>query len=350
MNKINKHNVEAHYLDFLEGNLSVEDTDLLMAFIDSNPEFSDLFDDTDDLLSLQLKPSDDKFGDTEELKTIPCKGDEVCLANIDFWLVAKAENTLSVEELQRVNDFVIENSLEINEAYVSAAYLKPDLSESFGDLAVLKKDGGTIIPLLMRVASIAAIFLFIWLVWNPKKSIEQQYVSRDNIIQKIDEVKYISPDVMHENNLATVEKIEQPTQRTLKTDTFSKKTNKDSQKPKTFTDFLLLNQSIKNINVAVTYAMQNPPKMVSEDLNLSAIFYDYEQTIAKNESGNSSNLAQVNIAKPKYELEEQYKPVTQRLSNLTSLDMSIKKMPEEADISQTVIQIGKFSFERKKKK
>jgi len=351
MIKIDKHNVEAHYLDFLEGNLSVEDTDLLMAFINANPEFSDLFEDTDDILSLQLQPSDEKFGDTEGLKAVPTSTDDISLSNLDFWLVAKAEKTLSSADIKRLDAFVNENKLQKEEAYIAAAYLKPNLSETFGDVAVLKKGAATIIPLLMRVASIAAIFLFIWLVWNPKKSINKHYVARENSSEIINEAKYISPDLIPHKNLAAVDKIIKPLPKVLKNNRPLNKVKKETKQPKTFKDFPILNQSIQNLNPnKLIYAMKNPPKMLSEDLDLSAVFYDYEETIAKNAINNSSDLAQANPTSPKYQLEEQYRPVTQRLSNLTSLDMSIKKMPEQADISQTVIQIGKFSFERKKKK
>jgi hypothetical protein len=345
MNKINKNNVEAYYLDYLEGSLSPSDTDELLLFIDNHPELAELFDETDDLTEYILTPTELSFGDTEALKTFPCDEDEICLENIDYWLIAKSENTLAEGELEAVNNFVAENKLHADEAFVSAAYLQPNLSESFGDTMVLKRQGGIILPLLLRVSAIAAIFIFIWLVWKPKSSVENNYFARTMHTEKTATPEYLSPNnknfgigdseitnpspsvVVQEN--AVINKQELPTIK-----------GKENH-------FDLLKEKFENINVSNDIAFNNPPSAMTENFELEEFFSDFETLINAEQKFEDYNYAQIQHEEPVYSLQEQYRPVTKTLSNLTSLDMSYKKMPEAADVKQTVIQIGKFSFERK---
>lgn len=350
MNIIDKNNVEAFYLDYLEGTLSQKDTDSLLSYIDSNPDIAELFEDSEDILSIQVKPSQESFGDTADLKTLPCDDDEICLANIDYWLIAKTENTLSADVVTAVDEFVKANKLENTESFISAAYLKPNFSETFGNVAVLKKQGGTIIPLMVRLTSIAAIFIFIWLMWNPNKAIAPNYKARINVEKGIKIPNYISPEIAIPLNTYAIK--ENSKDRKLKTDEFKVQNNTETKKiEKTEQKLDLFKSSFPSISKSNEIAFNNPPIILEEDFNISAMFSDFEETIAANKNVELNNdFASIKSNTNSYKLEEQYRPVTSRLSNLTRLDMSYKKMPEAADVSQTVIQIGKFSFDRKKNK
>ena len=113
----------------------------------------------------------------------------------------------------------------------------------------------------------------------------------------------------------------------------------------------IIKSTFPNIAVSDKLAFNNPPNSLEESIDLSAMFSDFEEIIASNKKSQYNNdVAIQQTSNSIYQLEEQFRPVTTRLSNLTSLDMSYKKMPEAASMNQTVIQIGKFSFERKKNK
>ena len=424
MIKIDKHNVEAYYLDHLEGNLSVEDTKALFLFIEDHPELAHLFEDLDGILDLKLEPYDIHFGDTEDIKTLPCQDDDICLSNIDDWLVAKFEKTLSPEKEKAVNDFVKLHGLELNEAYVNAAQLKPnlsevfgetedlkilpqdddemtlsnidywliaksehtlspekvievdefvklnglekeeayigaallkpDLSETFGDTSILKKEeGGKIIPLLFRVVSVAAIFIFLWLVINPSQPADQAYATRTIDVETKPEPIYESQSIINnttKKNLAS--SIDDVSENKAYQVNSSNQKDKSSSYEKTVNLFKQEFVSLKPKQI-----LNYPPKEIHEDINMSNLFSDFEETIARNKKIQNDGFMDDNLAAvegrktaPQSQLNEQYRPITRRLSNFTQLDMSYKKSPETADISQTVIQIGKFSFERKIKK
>ncbi len=423
MIKIDKHNVEAYYLDYLEGNLSEKDTSALFLFIEENPEIAELFDDLDDILDFKLEPEDISFSDASTLKVKSSDNADISLSNIDTWLIAKAEKTLSREEEQAVNEFVKANKLEQNEAYVNATYLKPDLSEVygnrnnlktpqfkseidisnidywliaksektlsyeqeqavdqfikhsgleeneayvnaaylkpnlsevFGDTSALKKETeGKIIPLLVRVVSIAAIFVFLWLIFRPNKSIEPSYYSRSNNMVKQIEPVYESQTLVTDvepsakTNLASNIKISS-----------AQKSKANSGKQKSvFSNKEPINLFEENfVSLTTKKEFNNPPSWIPENINISHLFADFEETIASQNKPSiikdvqSDDLANVDTKISKSQLKEQYRPVTRTLSNLTQLDMSYKKAPEESDFAQTVIQIGSFSFERKRKK
>lgn len=356
MIKIDKDNVEAFYLDYLEGNLNTEDSVLLLAFIKDNPEISNLFEDTEGLLDYKLEAQDLSFGDIDELKSFPCDEEEICLSNIDFWLIAKSERTLNADQVLAVDSFVKSNKLEKTEAYIAAAYLKPNLNEIFFEKTVLKKKTGVILPLFTRITAIAAIFVFFWLAFSQKSNISPQYVSRglekiDLTISKYDHSNLaenndgiiIETNVDH-NNLAALSK-NQLFQLQTKNNS-----SPNSDKKANLADFF--SESFKNISASSEISF--PPKALPESINISDLFSDYELALSSQEQSDKydENLV-AEHKKPrqeKSELKEYYKPVTNTLSNLTQLDMSYKKLPEGASQSHTLVQIGNFSFERKKRK
>lgn len=345
MIKINKYNVEAFYLDYLEGNLSSSDTEALLVFIDNNPEFAELFEDTDDLAEITLTPTKLSFGDTEVLKTFPCDEDEICLENIDYWLIAKSENTLSTPEVQALNEFIVENSLQNEEAFFSAAYLEPNLSESYGDLQSLKKQGGIILPLLLRASAIAAIFIFIWLLWTPKSSVQNNYFARTMHTEKTVPPEYLSPNSKN-IEIGDSENTNPSPSLVVQENTVINKQELPTIEGKE-NHFDLLKEKFENINVSNDIAFNNPPSAMTENFELEDIFSDFETLINGEQKFEDYDYAQIQHEEPVYSLQEQYRPVTKTLSNLTSLDMSYKKMPDASNVKQTVIQIGKFSFERK---
>ncbi|MFK8036716.1 MAG: hypothetical protein AB8B74_00370 [Crocinitomicaceae bacterium] len=360
MIKINKDNVEAFYLDHLEGNLNTEDTVMLMAFIDANPDMSDLFEDTEGLLEYTLEAQEVNFGDTDELKGFPCDEEEICLSNIDYWLISKTENTLSDTQIQLVDTFVKSNKLEDTEAYITAAYLKPNLTEVFTEKHILKKKSGTILPLLIRFSAVAAIFVFFWMVLNQNKTDDPIYSSRN--LERID---IAIPNYEHPNlDVTNNETIINNDENFSNLASVVKKSGVSQQKKDGVNDTKILDKATKLTEffsepfttIAASKNRNVPPKALAESFDISDIFSDFELALTAKPTNPNNNFDKDLFANnktyqsDKSELKEYYKPVTKTLSNLTSLNMSYQKAPQSAEKHHTVIEIGNFSFERKRKK
>lgn len=355
MINLNKDNVEAFYLDYLEGNLNTEDTVMLLSFIKNDPEISNLFEDTEGILDYKLEAESLTFGAVDELKSF-LGNETICLSTIDFWLIAKTENTLSENQIRKIDSFVKLNKLEETEAYITAAYLKPDLNEVFSEKGILKKKAGIILPLFTRVTAIAAIFVFFWLTFSQSTTVNPQYSSRD--LKKIDITvsNYDNSNLIRHNNeiaitndthknLATISK-----KKNVKSNQNSTGGSISSNKETRLTQFF--SQPFESIGSSNEILIS--PTAQPELINMSHLFADFELALVnrKQADEHSENLlAENKLNRHKSsQLKEYYKPVTRTLSNLTSLDMSYKKGPESASQSHTLVKIGGFSFERKKKK
>jgi mRNA-degrading endonuclease YafQ of YafQ-DinJ toxin-antitoxin module len=153
MERINKHNYEAYFLDYLEGNLGAEDKQDLFSFLDENPDLKAELD--IDLNDVSLDPSAIIFEHKESLKT----EDEsiLNLNTVDGWMLESVEKNLTSSKQKELDDFVRKHQLEKVYTAYQSTILKPDLNLVFSDKQKLKITTGIVIPLYMRVASIAAV-------------------------------------------------------------------------------------------------------------------------------------------------------------------------------------------------
>lgn len=153
MEKINRHNYEAYFLDYLEGNLSMEDKQDLFTFLEQNPDLKSELD--MDLIDVSLNPSAIVFDHKESLKT----EDEsiLNLNTVDVWMLEAVEKNLTASKQKELEDFVRKHQLEKTYTAYQSTILKPDLKVVFEDKQKLKVATGIVIPLYMRVASIAAV-------------------------------------------------------------------------------------------------------------------------------------------------------------------------------------------------
>ncbi|MBK6527777.1 MAG: hypothetical protein IPG07_20855 [Crocinitomicaceae bacterium] len=153
MEKINRHNYEAYFLDYLEGNLSAEDKQDLFSFLDKNPDLkSELEIDFNDV---SLNPSAIVFENKESLKT-----EDESILNLntaDTWMLESVEKNLTASKQKELEDFVRKHQLEKTYTAYQSTVLRPDLNLVFEDKQRLKVATGIVIPLYMRVASIAAV-------------------------------------------------------------------------------------------------------------------------------------------------------------------------------------------------
>ena len=102
MSKINQHNYEAFYLDYLEGNLSAETTAQLLLFLENNPVLKSELEEFE-LVELNANP-DVKF-DKETLRQ------NINKSNVEDYIIASIENEIETEDALELTDY-LNNSAE----------------------------------------------------------------------------------------------------------------------------------------------------------------------------------------------------------------------------------------------
>lgn len=157
MEKINKHNYEAYFLDYLEGNLSAEEKADLFAFLEENPALKKELD--IELNDVTLNPSSLVFADKNNLKV----EDESILSlnTAEVWMIESLEKNLNASKQKELEDFIEKHQLQKTFSTYQATVLKPDLSVVYSDKRKLKVATGIVIPFYARVAAAAAVGLLL---------------------------------------------------------------------------------------------------------------------------------------------------------------------------------------------
>jgi len=333
MKKINIHNYEAFYLDYLEGNLNEENVALLFSFLDENPDLKNELE--DDVLDFKLVESDEVFENKENLKEFTTN-EKIHLNNIDSWLISQVEDELTEKENKKLNDFVVKHNLENNKRLIHSTILKANLNEKIIDKSFLKKKEGIIIPLYIKIASIAAVGLLIFTLSQFNSSTDSKYEIRNNnnfaqettndFIDNDTLMKEISIDSSNQK-IIIPNKINQ--QNKLNNNLFAYEKNKKFKDDE--------NDSIKTIISPINKEINND--------------FDFVKTEEKDTTFIDNVLIDDDIVSvPKKLYTEPYKPITSVASNLTKVDMSYKTSTPENEYQVMQIQIGNFGFERKKRK
>ena len=181
MEKINIFNYEIFYLDFLDGNLSEENTSILFSFLEQHPELKM----EDDFFPILEETSEITFDKKEALKQ-PLFSDEINAENIEYFLIAKAENLLSKNEKSQLEAFLLKYPVyKTTEKQFDAVYLKADKTHVFTHKENLKKKK---VLVLWPYISIAASLILAFLIWNssstridtPPKQIAKDKVEKTN--------------------------------------------------------------------------------------------------------------------------------------------------------------------------
>jgi hypothetical protein len=162
---IDKSNIEAYLLDYLEGNLDALLTAELMAFLSENPEYEKWLPEYDGLICLSGGPVfEDKQSLKKEFSDIPA----VTAGNFDEFCIAAAEGLLHIRDLSTLKAFLKQHPEKQADydRYVSLK-LQPDLSVKYPGKANLKKPVIRYIPgryflyVLGAAASIALLFMLL---------------------------------------------------------------------------------------------------------------------------------------------------------------------------------------------
>lgn len=160
MEKISIFNYEAYYLDYLEGNLSEEDSALLLAFLEANPD-----------LKLEDEDLDNRLESPSELLDSKSKSgllqygeeDEVTLDSIEFFMISAKEGILSPAKEAEVFAFLDAHpKVEKDWLIYQHTTLEADSSIRYADKEELKQKTAVLWPYVSfaAAASVAALIMF----------------------------------------------------------------------------------------------------------------------------------------------------------------------------------------------
>lgn len=179
--EINKNNYEAIIIDYLEGNLNSQDKMLLLAFLEENPSIKEDF----ELLSstsLELNPEQMVFN-ADSLK----KPTQINTAAYSNKLIALLEGDLTDTEKEKLlHEIEVYPELKKEYHLFLQTKLNPNEEIHLSSKDKLKKKTGIIIPMFVRIASIAALFiaiLFLFITYNQPAS-DNVLADRDNELVK----------------------------------------------------------------------------------------------------------------------------------------------------------------------
>jgi len=338
MENITRHNYEAFYLDYLEGNLNEQDQAVLFDFLDANLDLkSELEDDVLDYTLSSDSTSLNRF-EKEELKHFDCLKGEICLNNVNDFIIADLEQDISVEKKVELDQFIIEHQLEKEKTYFFSTKLNADLTEVYDDKEGLKRKG-TIIPLFLKIASVAAVALLLFNFMGSNDS-ENYSPRQSNFALQIDTINHKFEFNLANNNAS--KKIESKKNKVRSNDsngvnnlTHYTEVKIDSIQPSI--------QDIPSLNNDIVIEKIKPLEkdtVVTPIINEESLFNDdiVQSNPAAEQNDNGIKLV------------DMYKPITSLTNSYTNLDVSYKKSTEDSKYQVTNIKLGKFSFERKKRR
>ncbi len=162
MEKISIFNYEAYYLDLLEGNLSEEDTALLLDFLEQHPHLK-LDDEFMPGLDLNEMRLDAQF--KAELKQVDFENETPNLINAEQFIIAETEGLLSPDKSLDLNDLLKQNE-QLQKLYkiYHRVQLKPDERLIFVDKESLKHKATLRLWPAITFAAAASVAAFFFLI------------------------------------------------------------------------------------------------------------------------------------------------------------------------------------------
>ena len=167
-------NYEEFYLDYLEGNLNIEDSMRFRAFLEANPHIK-LENENLPFLEKTTVGLENSFKvelKQKEVYQINFHTDTITFENQESFMIADAERILSPEKQLELDEFIGQNQslIHLRKMYASL-HLKPDKKLVFKEKSLLKKK--KTIPLWPFI-SIAASCAFLLLIWNLSAPMENE--------------------------------------------------------------------------------------------------------------------------------------------------------------------------------
>lgn len=162
---ITKENYEAYFLDYIEGNLSSADTDMLLRFLDEHPYLRDELAAYGEVF---LTPIQHSF-DTSSLYQIDFTTDNITSENAEAFAIAEMEQQLSSEKSVALAGFLNNHpTLKKDLDFVQKTTLVADQAIVYPHKSDLKKTIVFFPQLIYRVAGVAAVLLLMLYFFLPK--------------------------------------------------------------------------------------------------------------------------------------------------------------------------------------
>ena len=340
MEKISIFNYEAFYLDFLEGNLNEADTALFLNFLDENP---DLKMDEELLLSFE-KTSVVLDPITKAGLKQPEENEALTLLNIEHFLIAQAENDLSLQKSAEVDAFVAgDTALEETKAVLNAVYFEADKSIIFADKQSLKRKKAIVLWPYYTAAASVLVALLVWYSNSNGKIIGNDQLYADDQIETVLENKKEDGSSVLDNDkgIASPKVIQNIKENNgLPIANYRIKENK-------------VQPEVKKDPKESTHDLKNAPKKNKkprvksiEDIKLEPV------------SNNNSLVASVELPKDlhgdyadKYfsDVENPIEPLTSFIGTKTNTKIDFRREKKtKKKPSSLFIKVGKFEFSRKK--
>jgi hypothetical protein len=178
MEKIDKHNYEAFFLDYMEGNLSAAQIEALFVFLEEYPELkSELELDFDGVV---LSPSADAVENKDSLKVLE---EGYSMNTSDDLMIASIEGNISPLEQIELDKILETEDAQFDYNVYQHTILNPDLSEKFENKKSLKRREGRVIPFYVRyAAAAAAVIILIALFYNPNAVVETNGIIKNGAV------------------------------------------------------------------------------------------------------------------------------------------------------------------------
>lgn len=204
--KIDIHNYEAFFLDFVEGRLDDASTLEMLAFLRKHP---DLKAELESFSDIRLESSDVIFKEKNQLRKFDFQNSHVTLNNFEDYCIAHYEKLLSSTESEKLFNFLALNPERQNDFQLyGKTYLKADASVVFEAKPFLKKrPKGVIRTVILKWTAVAAgIVLIVSVFYNAP---DKQTVSIPQNVAITQTGKIVQPKRVEEK--ATVLKSENET-------------------------------------------------------------------------------------------------------------------------------------------
>ena len=161
MESLNRNNYETWFLDYLDGQLSNEQLDALLEFLEANP---DLKEELRGMSAITLAAGTESL----DSRAILLKGpdDIPGIAAVDQLCIARMENDLPDEEAMQFDQRISEDE-SLRERYqaFSLTRLVPAVSEAYPYKKELIRGTRFFSPWFITAVSAAAVLVLVWILW-----------------------------------------------------------------------------------------------------------------------------------------------------------------------------------------
>jgi len=332
MERISIFNYEAFYLDFLEGNLSKEDTVLLQEFLEANP---DLKMQDESLIGFDTEEIVLDSSSKEQLKQSSME-DEITTENVSFFMISDAEGLLDGSKSKELELFIgHDKQLAREKELYAKVYFKPDESVVFADKDSLKRKSTIVLWPYISAAAAACVIAF-FLVWS----------SQDNGgIRNNNETPVVAEDTkkiqqeQRQNSFPSDEVGEKETKNNS-----SENPNSEGSKP--------VENSQQNINEeqievpAVQVLEKRRPKNLITTLDEKQIEPIARRVYLNPVSvGTQQDYAMLHFS----EMDNPIEPITKMISKQTNSEVEFRRAKKSKNKPHGFfLKIGKFELSRKK--